>query len=216
MPNPYIIVISCVTTETVMVSSPSIFYKADEVHLFRYIRDPGTACAKLYEDHFQSVCKQIRSSLPECLVTEHTDDPVYDLPRMVRALSVLYSRIRREHPDAEVHANLSSGPSEFIAALGIFAYLDSYVFRTLFRWGMRKHADKGKKWIADRYWHPNGKRLWEFCTVENTLFRPIDVKKKRHVKVRNKMNPHIDTAYFQERQKFRKHERGYRDKSFAV
>ena len=68
-----------------MVSSPSIFYKADEVHLFRYIRDPGTASAKLYEDHFQSVCRQIRSSLPECLVTEHTDDPVYDLPRMVRA-----------------------------------------------------------------------------------------------------------------------------------
>ena len=93
MPNPYIIVISCVTTETVMVSSPSIFYKADEVHLFRYIRDPGTASAKLYEDHFQSVCKQIRSSLPECLVTEHTDDPVYDLPGMIRALSVLYSRI---------------------------------------------------------------------------------------------------------------------------
>lgn len=56
MPNPYIIVISCVTTETVMVSSPSIFYKADEVHLFRYIRDPGTPSAKLYEDHFQSVC----------------------------------------------------------------------------------------------------------------------------------------------------------------
>ena len=38
MPNPYIIVISCVTTETVMVSSPSIFYKANEVYLFRYIR----------------------------------------------------------------------------------------------------------------------------------------------------------------------------------
>ena len=42
---PYIIVISCVTTETVMVSSPSIFYKADETHLVRFIRDSGTASA---------------------------------------------------------------------------------------------------------------------------------------------------------------------------
>ena len=149
MPNPYIIVISCVTTETVMVSSPSIFYKADEVHLFRYIRDPGTASAKLYEDHFQSVCKQIRSSLPECLVTEHTDDPVYDLPRMVRALSVLYSRIRKEHPDAEVHANLSSGPSEFIAALGIFAFLNPDV--KLFKVATKRYTVGAEEFMLLHY-----------------------------------------------------------------
>ncbi len=149
MPNPYIIVISCVTTETVMVSSPSIFYKANEVHLFRYIRDPGTASAKLYEDHFQSVCKQIRSSLPDCLVTEHTDDPVYDLPRMVRALSVLYSRIRREHPDAEVHANLSSGPSEFIAALGIFAFLNPDV--KLFKVATKRYTVGAEEFMLLHY-----------------------------------------------------------------
>ena len=120
---PYVIVISCVTTETVMVSAPAIFYQADEIHLFRYTRDPGTPAAKLYEDHYNSVCGQIRSSLPDCKITEHSEDPVYDLPKMVRGLSILYSQIQREHPDAEVHANLSSGPSEFIAALGIFAFL---------------------------------------------------------------------------------------------
>lgn len=106
-----------------MVSAPTAFYGADEIHLFRYTRDPGTPRAKLYEDHFRSVCRQIRSSLPDCRITEHSDDPVYDLPRMVRGLSILYSRIRKEHPDAEVRANLSSGPSEFIASLGIFAFL---------------------------------------------------------------------------------------------
>lgn len=97
-----------------------------------------------------------------------------------------------------------------------FADLDAYLFRTLFRWGMRRHGDKGKKWIAGRYWHPRGKRKWEFCTEESVLFRPIDVKKKRHVKTRNSMNPYIDTEYFQTKQKGRKYERGYRDKSFAV
>ncbi|WP_400226053.1 hypothetical protein [Methanomethylophilus alvi] len=76
MPNPYIIVISCVTTETVMVSSPSIFYKADEVHLFRYIRDLGTASAKLYEDHYREACNQILRSLPSCRIVDGRRVPV--------------------------------------------------------------------------------------------------------------------------------------------
>lgn len=97
-----------------------------------------------------------------------------------------------------------------------FYYLDAYLFRTLFRWAMRRHGDKGKKWIADRYWHPRGNRKWEFCTEESILYRPMDVKKKRHVKVRNSANPYTDRAYFLERQRNRKHERGYRDKTFAM
>ena len=44
----------------------------------------------------------------------------------------------------------------------------------------------------------------------------MDVKKKRHVKVRNSANPYTDRAYFLERQRNRKHERGYRDKTFAM
>ena len=55
-----------------------------------------------------------------------------------------------------------------------------------------------------------------FCTEKNVLFRPSDVKKKRHVKVRNSVNPYIDREYFMQRQKSRKYERGYRDKSFAM
>lgn len=95
-------------------------------------------------------------------------------------------------------------------------YLDAYLFKTLFRWGMRKHGDKGKEWIAERYWHRKENRKWVFCTEKNVLFRPSDVKKKRHVKVRNSVNPYIDREYFMERQKSRKYERGYRDKSFAM
>ena len=51
-----------------------------------------------------------------------------------------------------------------------FYYLDAYLFRTLFRWAMRRHGDKGKKWIADR-WHPRGNRKWEFCTEESITDR---------------------------------------------
>ena len=91
-----------------------------------------------------------------------------------------------------------------------------YLFRTLFRWTMRRHGDKGKKWIADRYWCRKGNRKWEFCTEGNTLFRPSDVRKTRHVKFRNSVNPYIDREYLRGRQKSVKYERGYRDKSFAM
>ncbi len=82
--------------------------------------------------------------------------------------------------------------------------------------GHAKHGDKGKEWIAERYWHRKENRKWVFCTEKNVLFRPPDVKKKRHVKVRNSVNPYIDREYFMERQKSRKYERGYRDKTFAM
>ena len=49
---------------------PFNFYKADEVHLFRYIRDLGTASAKLYEDHYREACNQILRSLPSCRIVD--------------------------------------------------------------------------------------------------------------------------------------------------
>lgn len=97
-----------------------------------------------------------------------------------------------------------------------FSDLDSFLFSTLYSWGLRRHPKKGKRWVADRYWHRRGSRKWEFCTEERQLFRPIDVKKKRHVKVRNSMNPYIDREYLMDRQRNRRYERGFRDKGFAM
>ena len=97
-----------------------------------------------------------------------------------------------------------------------FCYLDSYLFRTLYRWGLRKHRKKGKIWVKNRYWHQRGSRKWTFCSDKEELFRPMDVKIKRHVKVISTKNPYIDTEYFLNKQKNRKYERGFRDKSFAM
>ena len=44
----------------------------------------------------------------------------------------------------------------------------------------------------------------------------MDVKIKRHVKVISTKNPYIDPEYFLNKQKNRKYERGFRDKSFAM
>lgn len=97
-----------------------------------------------------------------------------------------------------------------------FCYLDAYTFRTLFRWGERRHSKKGRKWIAQKYWHPKGRRKWVFCTKCRTLLFASDIKIVRHGMVRNKMNPYVDAEYYASRQKNRKYERGYRDKDIAM
>ena len=97
-----------------------------------------------------------------------------------------------------------------------FCYLDSYLFQTLYRWGLRKHRKKGKRWVKDRYWHQRGSRKWTFCSDKEELFGLMDVKIKCHVKVISTKNPYIDTEYFHNKQNNRKYERGYRDKSFAM
>ena len=97
-----------------------------------------------------------------------------------------------------------------------FNYIYSYTFRILFRWGERRHSKKGRKWIANKYWHPKGRRKWVFCTECRTLLSANGIKIVRHGMVRNKMNPYIDTEYYSSRQRNRKYERGYRDKDIAM
>lgn len=109
-----------------------------------------------------------------------------------------------------------SGYHRSSCAKSTFAYLDSYVFQTLFKWAKRRHPKKGKKWIADRYWHNREGRKWEFCTEKNTLFRVNRVKITRHIMVRNKSNPYIDTAYHRTRCAKWKFARGFRDKEIAM
>jgi len=99
-----------------------------------------------------------------------------------------------------------------------FGWVGTYVFNTLLKWAMCRHGDKGKKWVANKYWHRKGTREWVFCTEDKQLLNVSNVKIRRHTKVRNAMNPYTDVRYFEQRQTVRgiELERGYRDKSIAM
>ncbi len=129
--------IACVTVEVAMVVSPALRYRPEELHLFRYIRDPGNRKSKLYTDHYKEVVRKIGRSLPSCHIIEHSDEPVYEVNRVARSLDKLYAKISADG-DFEILANLSSGPPEFSAALGIFSYVHPRV--TLFKVPTREYA----------------------------------------------------------------------------
>ena len=70
-----------------------------------------------------------------------------------------------------------------------FKYLDHRVWKMLWRWCCRRHPNKGKRWIARKYFTTIGKRNWVFYDSDlkeqsMTLFYASDVAIKRHIKIK--------------------------------
>jgi len=82
-----------------------------------------------------------------------------------------------------------------------FSRLESYILRTLWRWALNRHRNKGKHWVMERYWHRKGTRAHVFHTEERELLNVQNVSIIRHVKVRNTMNPYADRRYFELKRK---------------
>ncbi|MDO1451650.1 group II intron reverse transcriptase/maturase [Rhodocytophaga aerolata] len=92
-----------------------------------------------------------------------------------------------------------------------FRRLDITVFNALWKWALRRHKRKGKKWIKRKYFCREGNRNWIFCgepigkkdgrVIQPKLFYASSVKIRRHVKIRTHANP-FDVeweTYFEER-----------------
>ncbi len=70
-----------------------------------------------------------------------------------------------------------------------FQKLDYLMWQKLWAWAKRRHHSKGRRWIANKYFHSISKRKWCFATkkdgiIDQTLARYTDTKIKRHVKVK--------------------------------
>jgi len=45
-----------------------------------------------------------------------------------------------------------------------FGYVDHCIFKSIWRWAVRRHPNKSKQWIKDKYFQCSGFRNWEFLT----------------------------------------------------
>jgi RNA-directed DNA polymerase len=93
----------------------------------------------------------------------------------------------------------------------VFRYIDHYVWKALFQWALRRHPNKGKKWVADKYFKTLKGVKWNFAvTVKDrrgkdktlTLFKLPDLPISRHVKVKDTASPDDPqlAAYWRSRQ----------------
>jgi RNA-directed DNA polymerase len=105
----------------------------------------------------------------------------------------------------------------------IFSRVDHAIFKALWRWACRRHPNKGRRWIARKYFCQRKGRAWCFFgdlkdadgRVSNAwLFHAAQTPIKRHVKVRSDANPYnpLWEEYFEKRSgvKMLSHVRGVR------
>jgi RNA-directed DNA polymerase len=73
----------------------------------------------------------------------------------------------------------------------VFARLDRFVWRLMFRWAGRRHSNYTRRWIVQRYFpqHAGGGRPFTDPLTGLTLFQVSAVKAARHRKVLEVANP---------------------------
>lgn len=75
----------------------------------------------------------------------------------------------------------------------IFNKLDSLLFWKLWKWAVRRHPNKGRKWIKQKYWKSIDTKNWAFSTDgEKTikLYNHSDTKISNYVKVKGNASPY--------------------------
>ncbi|MCL1127403.1 group II intron maturase-specific domain-containing protein, partial [Shewanella surugensis] len=94
-----------------------------------------------------------------------------------------------------------------------FSYVSHQIFQTLWRWAVRRHPTKGKRWVAHKYFL-NRKGQWQFhgwqkianMDSQFNLVQIAGTPIKRHVKIRRSATPYNPefADYFYKRKQNRK------------
>jgi RNA-directed DNA polymerase len=97
-----------------------------------------------------------------------------------------------------------------------FGYIDSEIFKAIWRWIKRRHPMKNARWRKQKYFKSQGLRNWEFHDkFINTqgekrtlcLFKMSGIEIRRHIKLKGKATPfspeYID--YFKAREQLKLH-----------
>jgi RNA-directed DNA polymerase len=80
-----------------------------------------------------------------------------------------------------------------------FAKVDTYVWSMLWQWAVRRHPNKGVRWVKRKYFKSRGTRTWVFAATEQKedgtqkniiLLKEMDTPIVRHIKIKAGANPH--------------------------
>jgi RNA-directed DNA polymerase len=93
----------------------------------------------------------------------------------------------------------------------VFSYVDSQIWNAIWRWCRRRHPNKGKWWIASKYFRTFKGRKWTFATTAPdragerktlSIVRLAEIPIQRHVKVKGTASPDDPSlhGYWQHRQ----------------
>jgi RNA-directed DNA polymerase len=89
--------------------------------------------------------------------------------------------------------------------------MDNRLWQMLWKWSLRRHPNKGKDWVAKKYFHLRPEDGWRFRAFSHdskgnkqivTLLSLSSITIERHIKVKGKSSPDDPTLeqYWQQRQ----------------
>jgi RNA-directed DNA polymerase len=93
----------------------------------------------------------------------------------------------------------------------VFGYVDHQIWQAIWKWCLKRHPNKSKAWVANKYFSTIGSRSWVFTTTVASrtgrpkvlsLYKLADIPIQRHVKVKGKISPDDPQAseYWRKRQ----------------
>jgi len=91
-----------------------------------------------------------------------------------------------------------------------FKYVDHFIFQTIWRWAVRRHPNKGARWVKGKYFRTYKLRNWIFYDkIKNKYGKSIfidlmeasKVAIRRHIKIKSAATPYDPeySEYFAER-----------------
>lgn len=93
-----------------------------------------------------------------------------------------------------------------VVAKETFNYVDYRIWKLLWQWCKRRHLNRRKRWVRQKYFRRVGKRNWVFsgCYPSGkmaALLYANDTKIQRHTKIKANANPYdpTDEQYFEKR-----------------
>ena len=99
---------------------------------------------------------------------------------------------------------------QYASSKRTFTKVDHAIFEALWRWAKRRHPNKGRRWIKDKYFRSEGSRNWVFYGKQEgrggksyrvRLLSASDTRIKRRIKVKGAANPYDPDweIYFEQR-----------------
>ncbi len=83
-----------------------------------------------------------------------------------------------------------------------FHSCDNVLYLQLRRWAKRRHPHKGGHWIANKYWHVQDGKGWQFRSQQATLWKHGQAHIQKHIKVKGAASPYNgDLLYWSQRLK---------------
>lgn len=84
------------------------------------------------------------------------------------------------------------------ASKRVFSYIDSQIWKALWKWALKRHPKKRKRWVANKYFKTINGASWQFATTTTNrhaqvqtihVFKMASVPIERHVKVKGTSSP---------------------------